>query len=171
MNGSKGRRIAVSSLFGVIIFIEKALLPPIFDKSVSALLQMFFLSLAFLMTGLTGPILTGFVSGLLTATIRSHLGWMTFTFALLYGVLVGGLYRLLGVVNDGEVRAGRLIYASLASTMVVAALSASTAILLGIIPYDPRFVVFMMFAGAVQGVVGGFLSHKVYEKYVRKIFT
>ncbi|MFP3950526.1 MAG: hypothetical protein ACLFVP_00045 [Candidatus Bathyarchaeia archaeon] len=122
------------------------------------------------MTGLQGPILTGFISGLLTALIRSHLGWMTFSFALLYGVLVGVLYRLFGVIKAGEIRVGRLLASSLISTLVVGAMSAITTMVLRLMPYSLKLVALMMVAGSLQGVAGGFLSIKIYINYVRDVF-
>jgi hypothetical protein len=74
------RDIVMSSLFGVIIFLDKALLPPPYDKAVSVMLQIVFLSLAYMIVGFSGPILTGVVSGLLISMMRPGMAWMTFTF-------------------------------------------------------------------------------------------
>lgn len=165
------RDIAISSLFGVVIFLEKALLPPPYDKMASVLLQIVFLSLAYLMIGFYGPVLTGAVSGLLTALMRPGMAWMTFTFALLYGLLVGFLYRLFDVVDSGNVRMWRLIASSLSSTMIVGVLSASVSFLLDLIPYNAFMVSMIMVAGAVQGVAGGFLSYYLFEKHLRRMIN
>ena len=164
------REIAISSLFGAIIFLEKAVLPAIYDKIISVFLQMLLLSLSFLIAGFTGPVLTGFISGLLTALTRSSLGWMTFTFSLLYGFLVSVLYRLLGVVRSGEVRAGRLMAGALISTLLVGVMSAMTSMALKVVPYNPKLVVLIMIAGSIQGLVGGFLSLKVYMRYIKGVY-
>lgn len=163
----KSRDIALSSLFGLLIFTQKVLLPAPYDKMVSVLIQIVFLSLAFLITGLMGPILTGFISGLLTALTRGGLGLMTFAFALVYGVLVSALNRLFGVAESGHIRRGRLTASSTASTLIVGVLSAFISTALGIIPYNPALISIIMVAGAVQGLVGGYLSGWVFEKYLR----
>jgi hypothetical protein len=161
------RDIAISSLFGLVIFSEKALLPPPYDKMVSVLLQIVFLSLAFLIVGFPGPVLTGFVSGLLTASMRAGTAWMTFTFALLYGLIVGGIYMSFNVVNSGRVMKWRLIAASLFSTLLVGVMSATVSILLGMIPYNAALISIIMVAGAIQGAVGGFITYYVFERHLQ----
>lgn len=163
----RSRDIALSSLFGVVIFSQKFLLPAPYDKMASVLIQIIFLSLAFLMTGFLGPLLTGFISGLLTASVRGGLALMTFSFALLYGVFVSSLNRLFVVVESGRVRPWRLMASTLASTLLVGVLSATVSIILGIIPYNPALVSMIMVAGAVQGLAGGLISGVIWEKYLR----
>ena len=163
----KSRDIALSSLFGLLIFTQKVLLPAPYDKMVSVLIQIVFLSLAFLITGLMAPILTGFISGLLTALTRGGLSLMTFAFALVYGVLVSILSRLFGVAESGHIGRGRLMASSIVSTLLVGVLSASVSTALGMIPYNPVLISIIMVAGAVQGLVGGYLSGWVFEKYLR----
>lgn len=165
----RSRDIALSSLFGIAIFSQKIFLPSPYDKMMSVLLQIFFLSLTFLIVGFTGPILTGFISGLLTASMRGGLGLMTFFFALLYGVFVSSLNRLFRVVEDGQVRMGRLMISSLASTVLVGVLSMATSMILGIVPYNPVLVSVILVAGAIQGLVGGYISGVVWERYLRNL--
>jgi len=165
----RNRNIALSSLFGIAIFSQKIFLPSPYDKMMSVLLQIFFLSLTFLIVGFTGPILTGFISGLLTASMRGGLGLMTFFFALLYGVFVSSLNRLFRVVEDGQVRMGRLMISSLASTVLVGVLSMATSMILGIVPYNPVLVSVILVAGAIQGLVGGYISGVVWERYLRNL--
>jgi len=165
----RSRDIALSSLFGIVIFSQKFFLPAPYDKIVSVLVQIVFLSLAFLIVGFAGPILTGFVSGLLTASMRGGLGLMTFSFALIYGVFVSSLNSLFRVVESEQVRKGRLIASSLVSTLLVGFLSTGTSIILGIILYDPVLVSMIMVAGAIQGLIGGYVSCIVWEKYLRNL--
>jgi len=165
----RSRDIALSSLFGIAIFSQKIFLPSPYDKMMSVLLQIFLLSLTFLIVGFTGPILTGFISGLLTASMRGGLGLMTFFFALLYGVFVSSLNRLFRVVEDGQVRMGRLMISSLASTVLVGVLSMATSMILGIVPYNPVLVSVILVAGAIQGLVGGYISGVVWERYLRNL--
>lgn len=165
----KSRNIALSSLFGTVIFIQKMLLPAPYDKMVSVLVQIILLSLAFMITGFMGPILTGFISGLLTASMRGELGLITFSFALLYGVSVSILNHLFGVVESGHIRRGRLMASSLAATLLVGVISAFISIVLQIIPYNRALFSFILAAGAVQGLAGGYLSGIVWEKYLRDL--
>jgi len=165
----KGRSLALSSLFGVVIFSQKLLFPAPYDKIVSVFVQIMLLSLAFLILGFMGPIYTGFISGLLTASMRGGLASMTFSFAVLYGVLVGALNQLMRVVESGHVRRWRLMASSLTSTLLVGVISAAFSIVLGIIPYNPLLVSIIMAAGAIQGLTGGLISGILWEKYLRNL--
>lgn len=161
----KNRNITLSSLFGLAIFSQKVLLPAPYDKMASILIQIVFLSLAFLIIGFMGPILTSFISGLLTASIRGGFGLLTFSFALLYGVIVSLLNYLFRVKDAGEIRRRRLITSSLISTILIGVISSILSIFLGIIKYDLFLISVIMISGAVQGLVGGYLSIKVWERY------
>lgn len=167
----KSRDIALSSLFGIVIFAQKMLLPGPYDKMITVLIQIIFLTLAFLVAGFMGPILTGFISGLLTASMRGGLGAMTFAFALVYGVLVSILNHLFSVVESGQIRRGRLTSLSVLSTLLVGVLSAFTSTALGLIPYNPVMISIIIVTGAVQGLVGGYLSGWVFEKYLRNLLN
>ena len=163
------RGIAISSLFGTIIFVQKAALPAPYDKLITVLIQMSLLSLAYMISGFNGPILTGCISGLLTASARGGLAAMTFSLAMLYGVLVSILHRLFGVIEEGHIRRWRLMASSLASSLIVGLIGMVVSTVLGLIPYEPFLFVLMLAAGAVQGAVGGLLSGYVWERHFRHI--
>jgi hypothetical protein len=164
----KSRDITLSSLFGVVIFFQKFLLPAPYDKFVTLFLQIILLCLAFLTTGVIGPILTSLISGSLTATMRGGgLPLMTFTVALLYGVLVSSFNLLFRVIEAGQLRRRRLMVSALISTLITGASSASIAITLGLMPYNLVLVSALMFFGGLQGFVGGYLSGVFWERYFR----
>ena len=165
----KSKAIALSSLFGIVISTQKVFLPPPYDKVISIFLQLVFLSLSFLMVGFIGPILTGFISGLVTATVRFELGFMTFTFALIYGILVSALNRSLKVLNSGRIIKLRWIISSLASTVFIGILSLGASIALGLIPYNPVLITVIMSAGAIQGLFGGIFSFLIWERYLHSM--
>jgi hypothetical protein len=64
------KQLALSSLFGLLIFLQKAMLPAPYDILVTILLQITLLSLAFLFAGLIGTLLASAISALLIASIR-----------------------------------------------------------------------------------------------------
>lgn len=166
----KTMNIVLSSLFGVIIFTSKAFLSPPYDKAASIVVQVTILNLAYLITGLQGPILTGLVSAFLTASIRPATALVTFTFSALYGVLVGTLNRLLRVSRDGQVRRGRLVASSAASSFIVGSMSAYVSISMGLIPFSEALVAAMMLVGMAQGAAGGYMCAYLWEKYLEKRF-
>ena len=160
--------IVLSSLFGVIIFTSKAIISPPYDKVASIFIQATVLNLAFLITGLQGPILTGLVSAFLTASIRPATALVTFTFSALYGILVGTLNKLLRVKEESRLIRANLVASSAASSFIVGALSAYTSISLGLIPYSEALVAAMMLIGLAQGAAGGYMSGYLWKKYLSK---
>ena len=160
--------LVLSSLFGVIIFIGKAMIAPPYDKVVSIFIQATVLNLAYLATGLNGSVLTGLVSALLTASVRPATALVTFTFSALYGVLVGTLNRLLRVIVDGHAVKPRLVASSTASSFIVGSLSAYVSISMGLIPYSEVLVAAMMLLGLAQGAASGYMSGYIWEKYLIK---
>jgi hypothetical protein len=157
--------IALSSLFGLVIFVQKMLLPAPYDKVASLLVQITLLSLAFLITGFIGPILSGVISGLLTAMVRGGLAPLTFTFAVLYGVFVSVFNHLMGVTRANQVVRKRLVAASTGATLLVGIVSAVASIASGVLPYNPALIAAIVIAGLVQGVIGGYLSSVIWERY------
>lgn len=164
----KTRDIALSSLLGLLIFLQKFLLPAPYDKTVTIFLQIVILSLAFLIMGFIGPILTSATSGLLTALIRSELAPMTFTFAVLYGILVSSFNHLLSVVDSGRINRTRFLASSTASTLLVGILSSTVSVVLGVLPYNFILIMIIIVSGAIQGVIGGYLSCVLWEKYFHR---
>lgn len=166
---AKSMNIALSSLLGIIIFTSKALLPSIYDKAVTIFLQATVLNLAYLVIGFQGPILTGFISGLLTASVRPATALVTFTFSALYGILVSALNKLLRVREHGYVRRSRLATSSASSSLIVGVLSAYTSIRLGLIPYNEALVAAMLLLGVAQGTAAGYISWYMWKKYLQGI--
>jgi hypothetical protein len=164
----KTRDITLSSLFGLLIFLQKFLLPAPYDKTVTVFLQIALLSLAFLIMGFVGPILTSVTSGLLTAVIRSELAPLTFTFAVLYGILVSSFNQLLNVADSDRINRTRFLASSTASTLLVGILSSTVSIVLGVLPYNFVLIVIIIASGAIQGVIGGYLSCVLWEKYFHR---
>jgi hypothetical protein len=159
------KAIALSSLFGLLIFFQKMLLPAPYDKMVSVLVQIMLLSLAFLIAGFVGPILSGLISGLLTASVRSGLAPLTLIFAVLYGVFVSVFNHVFGAVRSEHLVMRRLILASTVSTLLVGFASAIASITLGVILYNPVLIATIVVSGMVQGLLGGYLSSVIWTKY------
>lgn len=161
----KSRDITLSSLFGLIIFFQKFLLPAPYDKFVTLFLQIILLCLVYFSTGVIGLIFTSLISGSLTAIMRGGLSLMTFTVALLYGVLVSSFNLLFRVMEAGPIRRKRLMASALISTLITGASSATIAISLGLMPYNLLLFSALLFFGGLQGLVGGYLSSIFWERY------
>ncbi len=97
--------------------------------------------------------------------MRGGMPLMTFTFALLYGILVSALTYLFHVIEAGQLRRGRLLGAALLSTLLAGIASSSMTIALGLMPFDPSLVAAMLCVGGLQGLGGGYLSSVLWTRY------
>ena len=161
------KRLTVTSLFGLLIFLQKIVFPAPYDKLVTILLQIALLSLAFLLAGFGGTLLTSSISGLLTALLRGDLMFVTLSMAISYGVLVSLFHRVFRVVDSGSFLSRRLIASTLASSFVMGVLSATVSISLGLMPYNVVVFSAIMISGALQGVIGGYFAGVLWNKYVK----
>ena len=91
------KTIVLTSLFAVIISVQKNCLPPIYDKSISIVIQVTLLSLSYLNLGFVGPIMTGILSGLITSVFRSGYALMTLTFSALFRVFISITHRIFNI--------------------------------------------------------------------------
>jgi hypothetical protein len=98
--------------------------------------------------------------------MRGDLAVMTFSLALIYGVLVSSFNWLFGIVKSGRVRKRRLMASALTTSLIMGALGATFSIALGILPYNFMLFSAIIGSGAIQGLVGGYLSGVIWEKYV-----
>ena len=161
------RRLALSALFGVAIFLQKSLAPPPYDKMFSILLQITLLNLSFLLVGSLGAISTALIAGLLTSSIRGWMAPLTLLLSTLYGLLVALFNKLLRVVDEEGVRRGRLMISSLISSLSVGLMGTLSTLLLGILELNPSLIILLMTLGGIQGLLGGQLAAVIWERIGR----
>jgi hypothetical protein len=159
------KTIALTSLFAIIITIQKIIMPPIWDKVLSIVIQVTVLSFSYFQLGSKGPIMTGFISGLLTGIIRSNYAWMTFTFSSLYGILIALFHEKLGTIEQGEPQRKPVILSSGLSSIIIGLASAYTAIVLKLFPPNKFLILIILLLGIIQGIIGGIMSINFWKKY------
>jgi len=161
------RRLALSALFGVAIFLQKSLAPPPYDKMFSILLQITLLNLSFLLMGSLGAVSTAVIAGLLTSTIRGWVAPLTLTLSTLYGLLVALFNKLLRVVDEEGVRKWRLMISSLISSLSVGLIGTLFTLLLGILEFNSSLITLLITVGGIQGLIGGRLAAIIWERIGR----
>jgi len=85
-DAGESRRITLTALFGVAVFISKALLPLPLDKMV-VVVQALFLALGSLLSRRLGATKVAAIGAALTLFLRPSLAPITMGFALIYGLL------------------------------------------------------------------------------------
>ncbi len=175
-------RLFITALFGSIIFVVNAFLPPPINY-VLIVVQAVLLALSGLFAKKFGATYVGAVGGLLTALGSPALGPFTFMFAFLFGLLVDCFLFIFRISATSEgVSRNRLMAAMAFSTMLI-----------GIISYSafavfPQFVslaqfsgvglfiqrstmldVLVLFMGPATGIVSGYAASYLWNKYLRHI--
>ncbi len=174
-------KLFITALFGSIIFVINAFLPPPLNY-VLIVVQAVVLALSGLFVGRLGATYVGAVGGLLTALWNPSLGPFTFLFSFLFGVLTDGSLWLLRVNGSCEgVNRNRLIIAMALATLLIGLASYSAfAVFPQFVPFARGlFVLFLqrsamldmlvLFMGPATGVVAGYASAYLWNKYLRHI--
>lgn len=158
------RRYALAAVFGAVVFASKAFAPsPMKDSLI--VIQALLLGLGALLLMPFGATLVATVGGLLTASYTSHLALFTITFAVLYGLLIDGLVRILRArTSETEINAHRFALAVTLSTAIIGFIAYGTTIALGLLPRNPVAEVFILVGGILSGLVGGYLDVVIWRR-------
>jgi len=164
------KKLALTTLFGVVVFLSKTIVPSPIDK-MFIVVQALLLTLGALLLRKMGATYVAIVGGILTALWRTAYAPVTFATALLYGLFVDG-FLLVARVNEaeGKVKTRRLVISVTVSTALLGYLSYyMSSIVLGLVPRNPTLEVIILFAGALNGVVAGYLASIIWNKHLRNI--
>jgi hypothetical protein len=180
---TKSRKIALATMFGVVIFISKVALPYPFDKVLVAL-QALFLVLGALLMGRMGATYVSLVGGILMAFWRAATAPFTFAFAVIYGLLVDGL--ILGFKAKsvkGDVKTSRMVAAVTVSTGITGLTSYYvTVFVTQIIPrslivvYVAGFAINVvetgiLIAGLINGLIAGYVATYIWKRNLQQLTT
>ena len=111
------------------------------------------------------------IAGLLTSTWRGPFAPFTLGFAVLYGLLVDGLLFVLKVRDESaNVRMKRLTVAVTIATTLTGMISYYTTVyVLPLLPHNVALEAIILIAGALNGVVGGYLAGALWSKTLRHL--
>ncbi len=174
------RKLTTATLFGVVIAVVKAPFTfPVTDYLI--IVEVPILALSFLLLGRGGATYAGLVNGVLQSAFKASFFPYDLVFAVSYGLLVDVFGTALKVRSEGATRTMRLAAAlGLASTVlgvsiayVFLALNLSPGIDLS--GYSTAGIVEIIYLpivvwGIISGVVGGFLSARLWERNLRSRF-
>lgn len=158
------KKVATATIFGVVIFVTKTVVPTPMNK-MFIVVQALLLGLGSLLLNKKGATYVAVVGGVLTALSNIALAPFTFSFALLYGLLVDGLFFIFTVNTvNGKVKTTRSITAMTLSTVLVGLLSYYTSVWLGLIPRNLPMEVIILSVGIVSGVIAGYFVSVIWNK-------
>jgi hypothetical protein len=165
---SKSRRLALASLFAVIIFLSKAFLPPPIDD-MFLIVQILLLVTSALLMGPPGATYVSTLSGILKSVVTAGLAPFTIGLAVLYGVLTDGLlvaFRARGA--GGEVRTTRTALAAGVSTALTGLISYYVTVGLFQLNLPGSFMIDMaiLLGGTISGFIGGWAATFIWKRYL-----
>jgi len=164
----KSKRLALATLFGVVIFASKMPLVTPLDKA-AVIVQALLLPLGYLVMGRFGATYVAVVGGLLTAVLRPALSPFTLLFALIYGLLTDGLCTLLKV-QASQLSTLKLTISMCVSTALIGLLSYYTTVyIFTLLPRNLMVEVVILVSGTASGLVGGYIASIVWRKYLSKV--
>ena len=162
---TRAKRIAIATLFGVLLFISKIVLPTPIDKML-IVFQAFFLALGFMIIGRLGATYVAIVGGLLTSIWRAQFALFTLPLALLYGLMVDVFSYAFRVKSPkGGVKTWRMVASVTVSTALVGILSYyMTVYMLYLLPRNLILEISILAAGLISGIIGGYSASLVWKK-------
>ncbi len=167
---SRSRRIAVASLFGVIVWIVQGFLPaPTSDYLIAV--EAFFLALSFLVVGRGGATYVGAVTGLLISVVKAAFFPLDLLFAIFFGLLVDGLGVAFRAKDGGNARTGRLVAVMTVSTGLVGFVAyyltaVATRLVPNVLSLDLSILVF----STISGAAGGYIAARIWNRNLKSRF-
>ncbi|MDH5266340.1 MAG: hypothetical protein OEW62_01525 [Candidatus Bathyarchaeota archaeon] len=164
------KRIAIATVFGALIFVSKTLVPSPVNKMI-VVVQALLLALSSLLLRRLGATYSGLIGGVLTALWNLALAPFSFVFALLFGLLVDGLFFVLNVNIPGkEVNTIRIVAAMTLATAFVGVLSYySTTLLIELIPRNLVMEIIILVVGTASGALAGYVASVIWNRYLKNI--
>lgn len=169
MASNSTRRVALASIFGVLILSVMGFVPaPTSDYLI--VVQSLLLALSFLVVGRGGATFVGVVSGLLITLVKVAFFPYDLAFSLLFGISVdvlGALFKA-RVAHGGRAATGRLVVVMMISTGIVGFVAYYlTAVATNLVPNDLVLDLTVLVFGVVSGAAGGYLAARIWNRNLR----
>jgi hypothetical protein len=162
---SSSRRIALASLFSVLIVAITGFIPPP-NSDYLIVFQSFFLALSFLVVGRGGATYVGAVSGLLITFAKINFFPFDLIFSFMFGLLVDLFATALRTRDGQRAKTWRLAASLMASTGIVGfvAYYVTAVSVLKLVPNDPLLDLTVLIFGVVSGGIGGAVAGRLWNR-------
>lgn len=164
----RSQHIALISVFGVLVFISKMVLPTPFDKMI-VIVQALLLALGSLILDKVGATSVACIGGLLTTLWRPMYAPFSLLFALIYGLLVDLSFKIFKVKKPDGVRTIRAVISLALSTALIGLPSSILMVEWEVMPRIPGLYAFIVIIGIVNGALAGYFSSSIWNKYFHNL--
>jgi hypothetical protein len=166
---NRNLRLLITTLFGVIVFFSKVLLPPsIGDMFV--VVQALLLALSWLVVGSFGATYASMINGLLLTILRLSFAPFSLIFSLVYGLTTDFFLSAFKARVGDKVKTVRTIAALATSSAITGLSSMYVTTTLGLVPMLPILYLIIMLAGILNGALAGYLTPIIWNKYLIHYF-
>ena len=161
---SSSRRVALASLFSVLIVAITGFVPPP-NSDYLIVFQSFFLALSFLVVGRGGATYVGAVSGLLITFAKINFFPLDLVFSTAFGLLVDVFAIALRAKEGQRARTWRLAVALMVSTGIIGFIAYYvTAVATNLVPNEFVLDLTVLVFGVVSGGVGGAVAARLWNR-------
>lgn len=168
MGYSRNRKIALASLFGVVILVTQGFIPsPTSDFLIG--IEAFLLALSYLIIGKGGATYTGLVAGLLISVVKISFFPLDLVLALFFGLMVDGTALAFRAKSGSDANSIRLTAAMTISTAVVGFTAYYVAVVLtGLLPNNVGLDATILGFGFISGAIAGYAAARVWNKNLKQ---
>jgi hypothetical protein len=162
---SSSRRIALASLFGVLILAIMGFVPaPTSDYLI--VFQAFFLALSYLVVGRGGATYVGMVSGLLITIVKVGFFPYDLIFSLSFGAMVDGFGSAFHAKQGPRANPWRLVACMTLSTGIIGLIAyyVTAVSILKLVPDDFFLDLTVLVFGVVSGAIGGAVAARLWNR-------
>ena len=127
-------------------------------------------SLAALLVAKGGAVYASFVTGILLSGLRTGFFPFSLLFSLFYGLIIEGLFYFFTVRKGNRVESRRLILLLTVATGITGVASMYLTTMMGVIPMIPVMYFAIIVVAILNGVVAGYLTVIIWNKYLSHLF-
>ena len=127
-------------------------------------------SLAALLVAKGGAVYASFVTGILLSGLRTGFFPFSLLFSLFYGLIIEGLFYFFTVRKGNRVESRRLILLLTVATGITGVASMYLTTMMGVIPMIPAMYFAIIVVAILNGVVAGYLTVIIWNKYLSHLF-
>ena len=163
------KKVAIITLLGTLAFVSNGFLPSPIDKMVIGIQALCF-SLAALLVVKGGAVYASLVTGLLLSGLRTSFFPFSLLFSLFYGLIIEGFFYFFKVRKGKSVESRRLILLLTVATGITGVVSMYLTTMLSILPMIPAMYFAIIIVATLNGVVAGYLTVVIWNKYLSHLF-
>ena len=127
-------------------------------------------SLAALLVAKGGAVYASLVTGLLLSGLRAGFFPFSLLFSLFYGLIIESLFYFFKVRKGKSVESRRLILLMTVATGITGVVSMYLTTMLSILPMIPIMYLAIIVVAILNGVVAGYLTVIIWNKYLFHLF-